>query len=69
MAEPTGSGSGESWKLSSTEVKEQVYRGLIDFKNVFLFPLCTGIMTGVGFIAGKKLAEGWFYPKEKAASM
>lgn len=58
---------GESkWLLTpSAETKEQLLRGMADFKNVFFFPLCTGIMTGVGFTVGKKLAESYFYSNKK----
>ncbi len=64
---PHGPG-GKSWSITSEELKEQVWRGLLDIKNVFLFPLCSGIMTGVGFVAGKKLAEGYFYGGSAAKS-
>ena len=47
------------------EIKAQIIQGLIDFKNVFFYPLCTGIMTGVGFIAGKRLGERYFYGSQK----
>lgn len=51
------------------EIKEQIWRGLGDFKTVFVFPLCTGIMTGVGFMAGKKMGERYFYAAaQKGAS-
>ena len=66
--QPSSGSGGKSWALTSEEVKDQVWRGLIDIKNVFLFPLCSGIMTGVGFIAGKKLAEGYFYGGSVAKS-
>lgn len=45
------------------EIKRMAKKGFTDFKNVFLYPLLTGVMTGVGFIAGKKLAEAYFYPQ------
>lgn len=49
-------------------MKSAVCRGLNDLKNVVLYPLCTGIMTGVGFIAGKRLGERYFYgPDPKIA--
>lgn len=35
--------------------------GATDFRVVFFYPLCTGIMTGVGFIMGKRLGEKYFY--------
>ncbi|GAB0494189.1 hypothetical protein MMPV_005479 [Pyropia vietnamensis] len=37
-------------------------RALFDVKTVFLYPLLTGVFTGVGFVAGKRLAEAWLYP-------
>lgn len=50
------------------EIKEQIWRGLSDFKTVFIFPLCTGIMTGVGFMAGKKMGERYFYAAQKSTA-
>jgi hypothetical protein len=46
--------------------KDGVKNGLKDVKNVVLYPLCTGVMTGVGFIAGKRLAERYFNGPEPA---
>lgn len=48
-------------ELDWDNVKDALCRGLTDLKNVVLYPLCTGIMTGVGFIAGKRLGERYFY--------
>jgi hypothetical protein len=49
--------------------KEGLKRGMCDFKNVFLYPLCTGLMTGIGFVAGKRVAERYFYgPSCKVAA-
>ncbi len=59
--------TGDSSQLQYAEIKEQIWRGLCDFKNVFLYPLCTGIMTGVGFMAGKKIGERYFYGAQKSA--
>lgn len=57
---------GSSW-CEYAVMKEHVLRGLVDFKNVFLYPLCTGVMTGVGFIAGKRLGERYFYGTQRAS--
>ena len=45
------------------DMETMMKKGFVDFKNVFLYPLLTGVMTGVGFIAGKKMAEAYFYPQ------
>lgn len=43
------------------KAKERIHAGLVDLKNVVFFPLVTGVMTGIGFIAGKRAAERYFY--------
>lgn len=59
--------TGESkWLITpSDETKEQLLRGMSDFKNVFFYPLCSGIMTGVGYSVGKRVAEAYFYSNKK----
>eukprot|EP00190_Bangiopsis_sp_CCMP1999_P005902 CAMPEP_0198726452 /NCGR_PEP_ID=MMETSP1475-20131203/3498_1 /TAXON_ID= ORGANISM="Unidentified sp., Strain CCMP1999" /NCGR_SAMPLE_ID=MMETSP1475 /ASSEMBLY_ACC=CAM_ASM_001111 /LENGTH=58 /DNA_ID=CAMNT_0044488371 /DNA_START=310 /DNA_END=486 /DNA_ORIENTATION=+ len=37
-----------------------------EFKDVFLFPLISGVMFGLGTIAGKKLGEVVLYQKSIA---
>jgi hypothetical protein len=48
---------GIDWDASC----KRVGAGLSDLKSVVLFPLVTGIMTGIGFVAGKRAAERYFY--------
>ena len=67
MSETT-TGAGKGGASTYETIKEQIMNGLIDFKNVFLYPLCTGIMTGVGFIAGKRLGERYFYGAHKTTA-
>ena len=40
--------------------KEDVLAALVEFKDVFLFPLVSGILFGLGTVAGKRLGETWF---------
>lgn len=49
-------------------MKSMLISGAIDFRTVFLYPLCTGIMTGVGFVLGKRLGESYFDSAMKASS-
>lgn len=44
--------------------KDSVCSGMSDLKNVVLYPLCAGIMTGIGFAAGKRVGERYFYGPE-----
>lgn len=46
---------------SGPSYKDALISGVTDFRNVFLYPLCTGIMTGIGFVVGKRLGESYFY--------
>lgn len=48
-------------KSKSSNIKDIITTGVHDFRIVFLYPLCTGIMTGVGFILGKRIGEKYFY--------
>lgn len=63
-AAPEPSGSNKSC-LSADSAKSVLMAGVIDFTNVFFYPLCTGIMTGVGFIVGKRIGERMFGPTAK----
>jgi len=44
-------------EMTDREWKDRVLR---EFKEVFLFPLISGIMFGVGSVAGRRLADGYF---------
>lgn len=48
-------------------LKSLLKTGATDFRLVFFYPLCTGVMTGVGFILGKRLGERYFYPNTSIA--
>ncbi|OSX79743.1 hypothetical protein BU14_0072s0101 [Porphyra umbilicalis] len=59
---PAPSGKGTVVAPVSRGEGDALSRALTDVKSVFLYPLLTGMFTGVGFVAGKRLAEAWFYP-------
>lgn len=59
---PAASGKGSVVAPVAPAEADAVSRALADVKTVFLYPLLTGVFTGVGFVAGKRLAEAWLYP-------
>lgn len=59
---PAASGKGSVIAPVAPAEADALSRALVDVKTVFLYPLLTGIFTGVGFVAGKRLAEAWLYP-------
>jgi len=59
---PAPSGKGTVVAPVARGEADALSRALTDVKSVFLYPLLTGMFTGVGFVAGKRLAEAWFYP-------
>ncbi|KAA8491813.1 hypothetical protein FVE85_8295 [Porphyridium purpureum] len=42
--------------------KEDIVNALVEFKDVFLFPLISGLLFGLGTVAGKRIGEKWFAP-------
>lgn len=59
---PAASGKGSVIAPVAPAEADALSRALADVKTVFLYPLLTGVFTGVGFVAGKRLAEAWLYP-------
>lgn len=58
---PAAAPPSDDASCASAKLKSLIQTGATDFRVVFLYPLCTGIMTGVGFILGKRLGEKYFY--------
>jgi len=50
------------------EWKAEAKRAFLEFKDVFLFPLISGIMFGVGTVAGKRIAEAWMSLSQSTSS-
>lgn len=53
---------------SELSLKRVLISGAYDFRNVFLYPLLTGIMTGLGFAVGKRVGEIYFYGNSPKSS-
>ncbi|GJQ11388.1 hypothetical protein GpartN1_g3179.t1 [Galdieria partita] len=37
-------------------------------RDVVIFPLISGLMTGLGIVVGRRLGEAWLYPRENVAT-
>lgn len=60
--QPSGKDTNES-NGSFGLFKKYVVSGTQEFRQIFLYPMCSGIMTGVGFTVGKHFAEIYFFGK------
>lgn len=62
------SSPAEKPESEPTSLKVILWKGAYDFRNVFLYPLCAGIMTGLGFAVGKRMGEIYFYGRSSRSS-
>lgn len=53
----TGKLGGVDWDAVCAKLRSAA----LDTKNVVVYPLVTGVMTGIGFAAGKRVAERYLY--------